>query len=194
MSRRGRFHALLTGAVFLLAMGGAVAEGAKGAQDINATLSAIKAKAATANAAGTGQATAKQAFLDAVRQAVSQTSDTGDIARIIAAAAAAAPAYVEEITSTAVAAAPSAAATIVGTAVKVVPSKSVEITVAALDVAPGYAPVIINSALRAAPRDSKTLSELQSLGTRPQNAITHDNNMPSQTPPAAGGNNTASPT
>lgn len=191
MSRKGSFHALLTGAVLLLAMGGAVAEEATGSQDINATLSGIKTKAA-ANAAGTDQAAAKQAFLDAVRQAVAQAGDTGEIARIVAAAATSAPAYVEEITGAAVAAAPSAAATIVGTAVRIVPSKAVEITVAALDVAPGYAPVIINSALRVAPSDSKIKAELKSLGTRSQNAITHDN-MPSQTPQGAGGKGSASP-
>lgn len=197
MSRKGSFHALLTGAVFLLAMGGAVAEGdedVRHPQEFHATISSIRERANKVDAASdVDRKQAKKDLLDSVSQAIAAAKNADEVKKIIEAAVTAAPRQAAEIVDAAIKAAPSRAADITQAAVAAAPTQAVDITVAALDAAPDQAKAIINAATAVAPHDSTTVSELQSLSTRSQNAITHEHNMPNETPPASGGRSTASP-
>jgi hypothetical protein len=194
MGIKNMLGVLLSGLVFLLATGGAVAqERSEAARDINATLSAIKNQASKVDeATGAERAGAKEALLDAVKQAIAGARDSEEVAQIIAAAVTAAPLHAAEIAGAAAASAPSHAATIVSAAVTAAPSQAVAITVEVLNAAPSQASAAINSAIGVAPNDGKTVAELQSLssqtldGGAPQYNSTGVPVAP-PTPPATGG-------
>ncbi len=186
MNHKKRVGMLLSALLFSLISGAVMA-------DLAANLADIKNKAAKIDSAsGNDKTISKKSMLDAVKAALAEATTDADIKAIITAAVSTSPSSAADIVSAAVITSPSKAAAITGAAVaaapsqaykitqvavKAAPSKAADIAVAALDNAPAnQSNGIINAAISSAPKDSTTLSTLQSLSYKGQRDNSPNNN------------------
>ncbi|MGE5490040.1 MAG: hypothetical protein ACM31P_02010 [Actinomycetota bacterium] len=153
MERNGRLGAWMVALFLVFEMGVASAQ----ANDINASLAAIRNEAAKVNSStGAERESARQTLLRSVGSAMAKAKTPEEISAILTAALTAAPAEVVAITRVAVAAAP---------------AHAVEIAVIALNgvTDQGQRVAIVNSAVatfNASRRDEATSATLQSLLTQ----------------------------